>query len=106
MADKAEIHEPTGTLTQNVQPCATFECAAMKGGFPCRFGPGRGEAAESSDSTGPFGEKQRAGALCCRNEIRKVVVPEAGDPYEQEDRLLTGGQSRWVCAHGFVRGDA
>ena len=44
----------------------------------------------------------------CRvsNDIRKVVTPGGGDCYEQEYRLLAGGQTRWVCARGFVRRDA
>jgi hypothetical protein len=33
----------------------------------------------------------------------QVVVPEGGDRYEQEYRLLTGGQSRCACARGFAQ---
>src|SRR5581483_7767684 len=39
------------------------------------------------------------------NELRKVVAPNGGDRYEQEYRLLAGGQTHWVCARGFVRRD-
>ncbi len=40
------------------------------------------------------------------DEIRKVVAPNGGDRYEQEYCLIAGGQTRSVCARGFVRRDA
>ncbi len=44
----------------------------------------------------------------CRvsNEIRSLTAPDGGDRYQQEYRLLAGGQTRRVCALGFVRRDA
>jgi PAS domain S-box-containing protein len=58
----------------------------------------------------PLGDYLRAidPQQLCRvsNEIRKVVTPVGGDRYEQEYRLLAGGQTRWVSVRGFVRRDA
>ena len=57
----------------------------------------------------PLGDYLRAidPQQLCRvsNDIRKVVTPGGGDCYEQEYRLLADGQTRSVCARGFVRRD-
>lgn len=78
-----------------------FRVCCNERGLSPPFRPGAGaNRPKALTAPGPFGEKQRAGALCCRNEIRKVVVPEGRNRYEQEYRLLTGGQSCWLCTHG------